>query len=70
MTTAPEMPTPIWSGTFQAFGVDVKAHVLPDGTRIIEADSFAALIEAMSHAADGADDLAKLMAWQRGGQPQ
>lgn len=66
--SAAATPTPIWSGTFQVFGVDVKACVLPDGTRLIEGDSFAALIEAMHDPSATANpgELDKLMAWQRG----
>jgi hypothetical protein len=42
-----DVPTSVWQGSFQLFGVEVKCHVLSDGQRIIEADSMENLMEAM-----------------------
>lgn len=47
MSDKPELPHSVWQGSFKLLGVDVKCHVLSDGQRIIEADSFAALLDAM-----------------------
>ena len=66
-----DVPMVTSSGTFRLFGVDIVCHVLSDGRRIIEADSFEALLRAME---DG-DDLAtvrdhreidRFSRWQRG----
>lgn len=40
-------PKAVSSATFRIFGVDLQCHVLDTGQRIIEADSMAALLEAM-----------------------
>lgn len=37
----------VWEGTLRLFGVDVKCHVLEDGTRIIEEESLITLLKAM-----------------------
>lgn len=44
----PELPTSIASATFTVFGVEVRCHVLSDGQRVIDAESAAALFEAMA----------------------
>lgn len=61
------IPTSVWSGSFHIFGVDVKCHRLSDGQAIIEADSMAALIEAMKMP-EGREigDLEMFRSWQEG----
>lgn len=56
------LPTPVWSGSFTVFGVEVKCHVLDSGARIIEEDSVVALLDAMSGSgpSDG-DGMAELL---------
>lgn len=58
----------VWSGSFQVFGVEVKCHTLSDGQRIIEAESFHNLMEAMG--ADrrtiDAEAMEEFAKWQRG----
>lgn len=42
------IPTAVWSGEFEIVpGVTLKVHVLDDGQRIIEEESFAAFLEWM-----------------------
>lgn len=62
-----KIPVSVWSGSFRIFGVDVKCHRLSDGQAIIEADSMAALIEAME-APEGREigALEEFRAWQEG----
>lgn len=64
-----DLPHAVWSGSFDIFGVTVKCHTLSNGKRIIEADSMAALLEAMgapgvTTVIDG--DLEEFAKWQRG----
>ena len=40
--------TSVWQGTLTLFGVELQCHVLDDGQRVIEADSMAALLNAMA----------------------
>lgn len=61
------LPTPVWSGSFTVFGVEVKCHVLDNGQRIIEAGSLEQLLDAMAYSdvlAPG--DLRDFAQWQRG----
>ena len=46
-----DIPTAIWSGSFNLFGVDIQCHTLSDGQRIIEAESVEKLIEGMAQGA-------------------
>jgi len=67
MPSKPPVPHAVWSGSFRLFGVDVKCYVLDNGERIIEADSFHAVLEAMGSGAE--IDTAQVEAftrWQRG----
>lgn len=50
------LPQSVWSGSFYIFGVEVKCHTLSDGQRIIEADSFHALMQAMGASEPTIDD--------------
>lgn len=43
----------VWSGSFQLLGVEVRCHTLNNGQRIIEEESLAALLNAMSAGGDG-----------------
>jgi len=63
-----DVPTAIWSGSFMLGGVEMRCHVLDNGERIIESESFVALFEAMvrpyfSFADSEVDAFAR---WQRG----
>ena len=64
---AEEVPHAVWSGSFKLFGVEVKCHTLSNGQRIIEKDSFDALMLAM---ADGGEviehDVKEFTRWQHG----
>lgn len=35
------IPEPVWSGSFMLGNCEMKCHVMPDGTRIIEEESLA-----------------------------
>jgi hypothetical protein len=60
-------PTSIASSSFQIFGVTVRCHVLDDGQRIIEEESVAALLEAMSDLTQpDMGDLESFNRWMRG----
>lgn len=63
-------PQSIWQGSFKLYGIDVRCHVLSDGRRIIEAESMAALLEAMAsplqQPLEEAGDIAAFARWQRG----
>lgn len=63
-----ELPVAVWSGTFRVWGIDLKCHVLSNGQRIIEQDSFHAFMDAMADGAPIADDdeLLAFFRWQRG----
>lgn len=65
------LPASIWSGTFRIWGIDLKCHVLDNGQRIIEKDSFDQFMNAMADGMPVSDD-AEAMAffrWQRGHSP-
>ena len=65
MTTG-DIQESVWQGTFTVFGVELKCHVLSDGSRIIEGESLAVLLEAMA-TGDRADvgDITEFAKWQR-----
>lgn len=42
------IPQSVWTGTFRLVGVDIVCHVLSDGQRIIEAESFENFVRAMT----------------------
>lgn len=60
-------PVSVWQGELQMCGVTLHVHVLDDGSRIIEGDSVAALLEAFASGArvDEAE-AAAFARWQRG----
>ena len=62
------LPTAVWSGTFHLWGIDLKCHVLSDGRRIIEKESFEAFMDALADGMPVADDtdLMAFFRWQRG----
>ena len=65
-----DIPTAIWDGTFTVFGVELKCFVLDNGKRIIEAESMAALFEAMGNGSnDDPGDLADYQRWQTAQPP-
>lgn len=61
-------PNAIWSGSFRVFDVEVKCHTLADGRRIIEAESFHKLMEAVRAPGDMRDDpdVVAFTRWQQG----
>ena len=64
-----KIPKAVWEGSFNALGIDVKVVMLEDSQRIIDADSFHRLVDAMENYSPdkGIDNgLASLMAWQSG----
>lgn len=61
-----DLPTPTWSGSFRLYGVDVKCHTLSDGRRIIEADSLAALLEAMASSGQPSGQVHEFGRWRDG----
>ena len=69
-----EVPTAIWTGTFNIFGVDITCHTLDNGMRIIEEDSMVRLLDAMCGPVpeDSANDVRAFQAWRLGakGGPQ
>jgi hypothetical protein len=64
-----ETPVSVWSGEMRLFGVTLHLHVLEDGTRIVEAQDMAALMEAMEQGApvDG-DEMGAFARWLRGAE--
>ena len=62
------MPQSVWSGTFTLLGVEMHCHVLDNGERIIEAESFEKFIEAMATSETKIDEAeaVKFFRWQRG----
>lgn len=44
------IPKSVWNGSFTLLGVEMKCHVLDDGTRIIEEQSVADFLQAMENA--------------------
>ncbi len=69
MTNIPEA---VWSGTFKVCGVDLKCHVLDNGQRVIDADSFNQLfmVGTLSRAlSDDPDELEAFSRWQKGLAP-
>ena len=60
------LPRAIWHGSFQIFGVNVMCYVTSDGRAIVDADSLAALIEAME-APEGREvgELEQFLRWQQ-----
>jgi hypothetical protein len=60
-------PHVVWSGSFRVFGVTVKCHTLSNGQRIIEAESFHNLIEAMGAPGETIEgDMKEFAKWQTG----
>jgi hypothetical protein len=39
-----DLPEAVWEGSFQVFGVPVRAYILSDGRRILNADDVHALL--------------------------
>lgn len=65
-----DLPKAIWEGSFKVLGVEVKCFTLDDGTRIIEAESFHNLMDAMGRPhlnEEERGDMQSLLRWQRGG---
>ena len=69
------LPKAVWNGTFRVFGVDLACHVLSDGQRIIEEESFKRLMAAMHDvgmaglAHKDAGDLSAFSRWRAGLEP-
>lgn len=60
------LPKSVWQGSFRLFGVDIRCHVLDNGKRIIEAESFAALLSAFEAADDeqiSSDEVERFAKW-------
>jgi hypothetical protein len=61
------LPHSVWTGSFHVLGVEMKCHVLSDGSRIIESDSVQKLLDAMASPGELEEgDLAAFSRWQRG----
>jgi hypothetical protein len=62
-----ELPAAVWSGTFNVWGIEMRCHVLNDGTRIIEKESFDKFMDAMADGMPAADDdeLMAFLRWQK-----
>jgi hypothetical protein len=60
-------PVSVWQAELSMSGVTLHVHVLSDGTRIIEADDLAALMEAWERGVPVDEAEAAAFAhWQRG----
>jgi hypothetical protein len=60
-------PVSVWSGEMTLLGVTLHLHVLDDGTRIVEAQDMAALVEAMGRGGPVDEgEIAAFARWQRG----
>ena len=67
MERTEDMPQTVWEGSFTIFGVEVKCYVLDDGQRIVDAESMAALIEAMdAPLVEELGDIEEFAVWQGG----
>lgn len=42
------LPESVWTGTFTLVGVPITCHVLSDGQRIVETESFENFVRAMT----------------------
>jgi hypothetical protein len=65
------IPTAVRSATFTLFGVELRCHVLSDGRRVIDAESFEnfmAMMAAAPHAGTEADlaEAQRFARWKRG----
>lgn len=62
------IPAAIWEGSFHLLGVEVKCVQLDNGQRIIEAESFHALMRAMHEAPSDVElgDIEAFRRWHRG----
>ena len=61
------VPASVWQGEMRMSGVTLHVHVLSDGTRIIEADDMAALLEAWEQGIPVDDaEAAAYGRWMRG----
>ncbi len=65
-----DLPKPAWSGAFTVFGVEVRCHVLDDGSRIVERESLAALLNAIPGGDRqlGSNEMDDLARWIHTGQ--
>jgi hypothetical protein len=63
-----DIPMAVWEGSFRLFGVDVKCSVLADGRRLIDAERFARLVEAMQSPDGGVEfgDVSGFNRWRLG----
>lgn len=57
----------MWSGTFTVWGIEMRCHVLDNGQRIIEQESFHKFMDAMADGMPAAEDdeLTAFLRWQR-----
>lgn len=65
-----EIPHSVWRGSFRLLGLDIRCHVLSDGRRVVESDSFQGLLDAMADefpSAVDADEMERFAKWLRGG---
>ena len=61
------VPVSVWQGELRMSGITLHVHVLSDGTRIIEAGSMDALLEAWNQGVPVDDaEAAAFARWQRG----
>jgi hypothetical protein len=61
------VPVSVWSGEMQLLGISLHLHVLDDGTRIVEAEDMAALLEAMEQGGPvDESEMAAFARWLRG----
>lgn len=66
MSERDEIPSAIWEGKFRLFGVEAKCYVLSDGRRIIDADDFHAIFEAMANGAEIMEgEMESFVRWQQ-----
>ena len=59
------IPTAVWEGTFEMYGVTVNCYVLDNGMRIVNADDMAAMFDAMATSTE-LGDIEGFARWQKG----
>lgn len=64
------IPDAVWQGSFNLCGVEIRCAVLDDGSRVIEARSFAEFFDAIQEPGAEVDhaELEAFSEWQRGSE--
>lgn len=61
--TEKALPKAVWEGTFTIMGTPIRCYVLDDGSRIVNADDFMAMLDAGENEIDPVE-LHRFNAWR------